>query len=501
MAALSEEKIPLEWSLASGTWTLDEVGQAFLLKRTSAGHNVAALVPQDVQMTLEAKSSTVGDGALHPPEFEFDVASGKPLISFSKAGTSSLWIPPFGTAPLQKRMRGEVRGLRQVDLPLSIANLGGRAADGTPDVERHLPPAGSYEFFSVPAATRAAALMALEASKGLVYGWLPGAGRWEALEHADGRGLLAETGLKDLCWRCEVTVEGQCSRLFIPTDEGLACLQPDLLALKFEVRYAGDGRAIGAPIQLGERVWAPVRQASGRVIFVGMDFQGEAGGMLDVSAILPADVNPVQMQAPVVCGRLAIWLTELGQLVLRLTGDGLPEVRFQPWPITVQPSLEFGCAHHASDGSLWQLCFDGARGQYVYLKLGITATEMYDALPRQSSGNFNFRFATKYQSPPWQEPEHGDHTDTETVVFPILECTADKSVYGVLLESTQALATLLKSQERLRVVLVVDDMARQTAFHTMSAPEPWRLRLFRHDGCLWAYHPTQLRLNGWKLQP
>jgi hypothetical protein len=73
-------------------------------------------------------------------------------------------------------------------------------------------------------------------------------------------------------------------------------------------------------------------------------------------------------------------------------------------------------------------------------------------------------------------------------------------VLGLRLKTTAGLADVLRSTDRLRAVLVLDDAFSQTAFHTIMVAEPWRLRLFVHDGLLWAYHPLLSRIDGWTLQ-
>lgn len=167
----------------------------------------------------------------------------------------------------------------------------------------------------------------------------------------------------------------------------------------------------------------------------------------------------------------------------------------------MKPSFEFGSPYLSRDGSLWQLCFDAQQDSYIYLQLGVDKPEQAPALaPRLCSGSFNFRFATKFKSEPWLEPEHGDDGGSDEVVLPLLESTVSASVLGLKLETAAGLADLLRSCERMRAVLVLDDASSQTAFHMIAVAEPWRLRVFVHAGLLWVYHPLLSRLDGWNLQ-
>ncbi|APW47681.1 hypothetical protein RA876_16505 [Rhodoferax antarcticus] len=418
-----------------------------------------------------------------------------------QTATGISWVPPFGAAPLAPRASRAVRGLRQAAMAIKLTRQDQRRADTDPDASLGLPPPGDYEYFSTPAGSRAAVLLALDPAKGLLYLLLPTSKRWELLEH-DGGGLLAESRCARSDWRCELAVDGLRSLLFLPTESGLACLSPDAASLGFEVDYIGDAPAIGAPLQFGEQVWAPLRLADGGIRFVSASVSGEAGAQVDLPATSTGVSALGALHAPLADGRTALWPCDNGQLLLRKQASGALVASFQAWPAGVQPSFEFGSPYLSRDGSLWQLCFDTQHDSYIYLQLGVDKSERASALaPRLCSGSFNFRFATKFKSEPWLEPEHGDDGGSDEVVLPLLESTSSVAVLGLKLETTAGLADLLRSSERMRAVLVLDDASSQTAFHMLVVAEPWRLRVFIHAGLLWAYHPLLSRLDGWTLQP
>ena len=155
----------------------------------------------------------------------------------------------------------------------------------------------------------------------------------------------------------------------------------------------------------------------------------------------------------------------------------------------------------ARSGSLWQLCFDSRLDSYVYVRLGVNEHEQVAALnPRISSGTINYRFATKLKTDPWIEPEHGDDGAANTVVVPLLELGERSAVLGLRIDSTAGLGTLLNSAERMRAQLVYDDENNDIVFHTIAVSKPWELRLFLHNGYLWAYHPGMQRILGWDVQ-
>jgi hypothetical protein len=486
------------WPLESGTWIADEQGVGFVPVRGAHGQMISSLLTrEDLFALLQPAFAGGAPHAIYPPEFKFCPVTGKALQRAQQVSAGIPWVPPFGAAPLAARVSRAARGLRQAAMAIKLSRQGERRADADPDVMLGLPPPGDYEYFSIPAGGSVAVLLALDPAKGLIYMLLPASRRWELLEHAGG-GSLAESRCERAAWRCEVAVGGLTSLIFLPTESGLACLIPDATSLSFAVTYVGGGPAIGAPLQFGEQVWAPIRLADGCIRFVGASAKGEAAAQVDLPL---GSLALGTLHAPLADGRTALWLCDAGQLLLRKQASGTLVASFQPWPASVQPSFEFGCPYLSRDGSLWQLCFDTQQDSYVYLQLGVDRPERVPALaPRLCSGSFNFRFATKFKSEPWLEPAHGDDGGSDEVVLPLLESTVSAAVLGLKLATTAGLADVMRSGERMRAVLVLDDASSQIAFHTIAVAEPWRLRVFVHDGLLWAYHPLLSRLDGWTLQ-
>lgn len=490
------------WPLESGIWAAGGLGEGFSLVRTGYDRPVSSLLtPADLSALLPGSHVADRPQTVFPPEFKYCPATGQPLQRpASAAAASSRWVPPFGAATIAQRTSRSARGLRQTAAALKLARLEQRRVDGDPDATLGLPPPGDYEFLSTPAATPGSVLMALDPSKGLMYLLLPASRRWELLEQQGG-GMLGESHGERAEWRCEIAVAGSRSRIFLATESGLACVSPDAASLSYAVNYIGSASAVGAPLQLGEQVWAPLRVSEGAIRFVSANLQGEAGMQIDLPPPASGVAIPERLHAPLTDGRTALWPCDTGQLLLRLQANGSLGASFQPWPTGLQPAFEFGSPYLSRDGSLWQLCFDAATDQYVYLQLGVDKPERASALaPRLCSGSVNFRFATKFKSEPWLEPEHGDDGASDEVIVPILESTRGAEVLGLKLETTAGLADVLRSAERIRVALVLDDAASQTAFHMMAVAEPWRLRVFLHGGLLWAYHPLLNRLDGWTLQ-
>lgn len=486
-----------EWQLGSGTWHVNDLAdsnQGPQLVRTRLGHEVAADVQQaDIARLMGARAGD-GGAALYPPEFQYSPLTGAPLPSVPAAGAP--WIAPSGAAALRKVNQGSVVGLRQSAVPLQLADKAAYHGESDPVATMPLPPSGDYQFFSSQFGTAVHGLLALDPEKGGVFAWLPATARWAPL-HGVGGVFLAESGLAYSAWRAELHAEFN-SRLFVATDAGLACLTPDLPALQYEIAYVGNGPALGAPLAFQGQVWAPVRQGAQEIAFVSLDADGKPGATVALGeAGLPLPLPDVG--APVSYGRTAIWPSAAGQLVLQRKPDGSFAAQFLPWPPGLAPQFAFGSPYLAKDGDLWQLCFDSNQGSFAYVALGKPSLDIQPAQgPRLSSGSMNYRFATKHHQAPWSEPEHGDDGGTSEVVIPLLE-VGPRSIVGIKLHSTAAMADTLRASERLRVQLVWDDNQSETVFNTSVLPQPWTLRLFTHDGKVWAYHPELKEILGWKL--
>ena len=486
-----------EWHLASGTWVVQDLADRNhgpQLLRTRLGHDISAeLTAADIASLMQMRAAGDTGAALYPPEFTHSPVTGAALPAPASAPPLP-WIPPSGASAVRDVTVGHIVGLRQAAAPLHLRDQAGYHAESDPDARIKLPPSAEYQFVSAPFGTQAHGLLAVSPEKGGLFAWLPASARWAPL-HGAGGVFLAESSLPGTAWRAELHHDFN-SRLFVATDAGLACITPDLAALQYEVAYIGGGAAVGAPLVFQDLVWAPVQAGTqvGQVTLVCVGADGQPG-----TPQYLADVPPLfNMGAPVSYGRTAIWPCATGQLVLQRKPDGSFGAQFLAWPPGLAPQFAFGSPYFSNDGQLWQLCFDSHQKTYAYVVLGKAAPEIVPTRsPRLCSGEMNYRFATKYQSDPWIEPEYSDGA-TSDVIIPLLEVGKDSNI-GVKLHSTAAVAELLRSSERMRVQLVWDDNQRETIFNTSVLPQPWLLRLFTYDGKVWAYHPELKEIIGWNL--
>ncbi|MBD8543561.1 hypothetical protein IFU00_14850 [Oxalobacteraceae sp. CFBP 8761] len=488
-----DHKKTADWDLASGSWTMAANDGEIRLNRTVMGNPVAAsLGSADIAAIMNMRRAH-GASTLYPPDFNFSPIDGAQLASNPPSGAS--WIAPSGASAITDAGMPEAVGLKRTRHSVPVDRLRRHDADSMADMELPLPPPGEYEFFSGTFGTVGAVLLALDTGKGTLFGWLPASKKWQPLL-GTGTRLLSESNLPVHAWRAEMAAAFN-SRLYIPTEHGLAMLVPDFAALQFRIDYVGNAPVVGAPVAFDHQVWAPIRHENGVVQFVFADAHGVAGPPLRVDGSWTLG----EMGAPCAYGRLAVWPCAEGQLRLQKMTDGSVAATFLAWPNGITPHFEFGSAHMARSGSLWQLCFDSRLDSYVYVRLGVNEHEQVAALnPRIGSGTINYRFATKLKTDPWVEPEHGDDGAANTVVVPLLELGERSAVLALRIDSTAGLGTLLNSAERMRAQLVYDDENNDIVFHTIAVSKPWELRLFLHDGYLWAYHPGMQRILGWDVQ-
>lgn len=488
------------WMLESGAWCPAASLSGFEHVTTSQGHAAAGqLSGQDLQQLLCLPHSAGDPFTWFPPEFRFDPQSGESLQLAPADAALSTWVPGFGHSALQHPT--DITGLRQTAQPLLLKNLAGRQDTDSADQLLKPPALGDFEFFSVPAGTQIPVLLALDPAKGSLYAWLPASAEWALLRHPHNH-LLAECEqARGASWRAEVSIQAAgLSRLFVPTQEGLACITPDVPGLAFEVSYVGQAPAVGSPIRWMEQIWAPLRTADGMLQFVCSDTQGQALS----EATLPATALPPSLgalQTPVADARRAMWLCDAGRLVLSRRSTGGVDASFVPWPQGLVPAFDFGAPYHASNGELWQLCWNQTERAYEYLNLSSSQEMRMPALqPRMCTGSVNYRYSKRQRTDPWEEPEQGHDSAEVATMLPMLESSASERILGLRLENTSGLASMLRSTERMRASLVIDEGARQTAFFIINVPAPWRLRWFVHGGVLWAFHPQLQQINGWELQ-
>ncbi|MGB3392387.1 MAG: hypothetical protein WA956_01335 [Stenotrophomonas sp.] len=480
------------WDLPSGRWAKARGAAlaSYFLTATPEGH---ALPPAlDQQDALRLVGARQREERAFPPEFGFDPNDGHALPA-PATGAHGTWLPPFGDGG-----DDAVRGLRRTRTALTLRPSGIYAESDDPERTLPLPPPGRHEFFVLPSASGSKELLALDAEQGVLHLWLPAAGRWAALEQLDG-GFLADSPLPHEAWRCESASDASGAlRLFLPTSNGIACLQLDWLRLGYHVDYAGDGTCCGAPIFWRDEIWAVLRTAQGEVRLQAATASGLAGGMLEVAGVMAEE----RFAAPVCVRRQVIWPGVRGRLVLEVQANGSLAAHYRPWPEGVSPKFGFGAPYLAREGQLWQACWNEHDESHAYLRLDGRDTEQRLAsAPRLCTGQINYRLAARMKLPPWDDPEHGSDANSRALFIPMLESAVDAGVLGVRIDTTDGLEATLGSSERVRAIVELhSDRRLETRLYTLNVPSPWQGRVFVHDDTLWFYHPDLKSIVGWELE-
>lgn len=502
MASSQENSNINAWQLDSGLWEQNSNTKGFEWKKNSSSRSISNLLTSsELQKWMGLPTHPQNPNLLYPPEFSFCPETGEKLKTTSITGQET-WISPIGLTPLPERKAGVVRGLNQSEFPLEITHLLNRQEVDDAEFVLPLPPSGDYQFFSIQAGTLDNVLIALDPANGALFVYLPDQEEWHVLEH-EQHFLLAGTELAGSSWRCESQQLEKQTRLYLPTDHGLALLTVDVTSLSFDVEYVGEGQCIAAPIFYLDAVWQPIRNSAGEIELLGYSYSNQTIQKMALSN--SQGLQLTQLQAPISTNRYLAWLCRQGQLILERTVKGL-ELKFLAWSDTVQPVFNMGCPYLSADGAIYQLCSDTKQDHNLYIQINTPSFGSYPSeTPRVCSGSFNFHLANKYKSAPWLSPEivieSATNAEVVRVVVPLLESLSTGNVLGLRFElsGTQSVASLLESQERERAVLVLDDSNAQTALFSLTVPEPWRMRFFTHQHILWAYHPEMKNIVGWSL--
>lgn len=482
------------WSLDSGEWVPLQGQGGFKLRTTSMGHPAAELAWSDTRFLFQSGHSLQHPEAIFPPEFKHSPFDGKLLAQPASRSTLPLtWVAPFGGSSVTEKSSRTLRGLEQTLHPLKLAQKRVRTAQDDPEHTMPCPPPGIYDYLSLPLGTTTPTLVAFDPAKGAIYMFLEGSRQWVQLEHDSG-GILAESIGDRMDWRCEAATEGDVSRLFMATSHGLACVVVDAAALTFSVIYSKSA-TLGSPIEFAAHIWVPVVEGE-KLSFSSMTRDAKPGPSVELDLRW---TSCGRVCSPIADGRKAIWMTQKGQLVLQRLPDGQFAAAFYEWPQNIVPSFDFGCPYLSRDGTIWQLCQNISRGDYLYVQLGNErATIQAATTPRFCCGTINYRFAAKLKSEPWLEPEVG--FDGSQLVIPMLEHAPSEMVIGLRLESTAGLEDVINSSTPWRAVLQLDEPSSVTEFYTLAVAKPWQLRLVSHGGKLWLSHPQLKNIVGWELQ-
>ena len=454
--------------------------------------DLAALV--GARVSVEDAAGSASRAALYPGAFRFSPATGKALPE-PAANEPDAWLPPFGAGG---PAADTPQGLRLTATHLALRPT--LSAESPPDRQLPMPPAGNCQFLVGAFATRDSRLLAIDASQGLLYHWLPHSERWQPLRPS-GTQALARSSLPDAAWGLAVEDPQRSARIFLPTDAGLAIVFINLIGRTCEVRSVGT-RCLGAPVLWQGRVHVPMLAKDGTLGVYALAPDSTALHRVEGPALDAAEAGWVR---PLADRRRIIWMAPAGQLVVGCGDDGNASgTAFLPWPAGITPRLDLGSPYLSRNGQLWQQCVrqDGQVAQFVFVQLGLAEPELRPASsPRLSTGAACFQLDTRMRLAPWFEPDDCRGPEADEVIVPLLESTSASTVLCVRVPHTRPLDSLLAATETCTATFELHGGEHDVEFGMARMSRPWATRPFVYAGHLYLYHPERRRLPGWRVEP
>ncbi|VTU21133.1 hypothetical protein H6CHR_01528 [Variovorax sp. PBL-H6] len=492
------------WAIGDQTWSRNPATGVFELADYKGwGAPPQACDPLDLAPLVGARVSVDGADragksvALYPGPFKFSPVTGKALPAPSAAHRGT-WLPPFGG---DSATEDSPQGLRLTAAPLALRST--LSIESLPDRQLAAPPAGHYQFLVSACQTCDARLLAMEFSRGRIYHWLPHSERWLELRPA-GAQALGRSSLGQEAWGMALHDPQGASRIFMPTDDGLAIVSINLIAGTFQSHVVGT-RCLGAPILWQDKVYVPMLQDDGKLGVHGLDPAGTALFRVEGPGL---DAAPAAWVRPLADRRQIVWMSAAGQLLVK-AGDGdRLETSLLPWPPGVVPSFELGSPYLSRSGHLWQQCAlqeggtEGEGGQrFAFVQLGLREPEIRPASsPRLSTGAACFQRDARLRIAPWFDADISMDSEAGEVVIPLLESTSASTVLCARVASTAATDTLFASNEAHTATFELHG-ENDVQFWVASLPRPWATQPFVYAGHLYLYHPDKRRLPGWRIDP
>ncbi|OUL97969.1 hypothetical protein A8M77_33985 [Variovorax sp. JS1663] len=489
------------WAVGDQIWSRDPATGAFdLADYKGLGAPPPACNPFDLaplvgaRVSIESAAGVAGPVALYPGAFRFSPATGKALPE-PAAIEAEAWLPPFGA----DGAAGDTpQGLRLTATHLALRPT--LSAESPPDRQIAMPPAGNCHFLVGAFSTCDSRLLAIDASQGLLYHWLPNSERWQALRPS-GTQAPAPSSLADEAWGLAAQDPQRSARVFLPTDAGLAIVFVNLIARTCEVRSVGT-RCLGAPVLWQGRVHVPMLEEDGTLGVHALDPDGSELHRIDGPTLDAADAGWLR---PLADPHRIVWMAPAGQLVVSRGGDAdASGAAFLPWPAGITPRLDLGSPYLSRNGNLWQQCVRQEDGQteVVFVQLGLAEPEIRPASsPRLSTGAACFQLDTRLRLAPWFEPDDCRAPEADEVIVPLLESTSASTVLCARIPHTRPLDSLLASTETCTATFELHGGEHDVQFWMARMSRPWAARPFVYAGHLYLYHPDRRRLPGWRIEP
>jgi hypothetical protein len=485
------------WEVGDQVWSRNPTTGAFdLADYRGLGAPPAAHNPLDLATLIGARVSIDGADrggkpvALYPGAFKFSPITGKALPEPAIAHLDA-WLPPFGG---ESSAVDKPQGLRLTAVRLALRRT--LTIETLPDRQLAMPPAGNYQFLVSAFGTCESRLFALEFSRGLIYHWLPHSECWLEVSPS-GAEMLAKSSLADNAWGIAAQAPQGSTKIFMPTDNGLAIVCINLIAQTYELHTVGK-RCAGAPVMWQGRVYVPMLEEDRKLGVYTLDPRGTAIRRVDGPGL---DAAAAAWVRPLADHRQVIWMASMGQLIVKRSDGTALEASLLPWASGITPRFDLGSPYLSDSGHLWQQCFrrDEQGGQFVFVQLGLSEPEIRPASsPRLSTGAACFQLETHLRTAPWFDPDDGMNSSANEVIFPLLESTSASTLLCARVPSTRSLDSVLASSETCTTTFELRG-EHDVQFWVARMPRPWATRPFVYSGHLYLYHPDKRRLPGWQI--
>jgi hypothetical protein len=467
------------WDLGDQLWARDPSTGVFdLLDFRQLGPADGAAHPLDwaglvgARLSLDPADCADRPLALFPGEFRYSPATGHTLGSAPHLGTE-VWLPPFGG---ERGGAQRLQGLRLTSARLSLR--AGLTPEADPDDELPLPCEGPCQFIVAAFSTCESRLIALEVGRGVLRHWLPHSRRWAELTPI-GEGRLAPSLLGDDAWSLAALEQQGTMRLFLPSDDGLAVVEINLLAGRCEVRTLGSA-CVGSPVLWHGRVHVPMLDRDGVVFVQAIRPDDLSLERMPVNGLDPAAHRWLR---PVADPQHIVWMGSRGQLVVRAEPARPAEAAsFVPWPPGVSPRFDLG-SPSLSAGHLWQPCFlrDAQGGRVVSVQLGAAEPALRDPAGDETEDDDDGTAA-------------GERSAT------LLASTTSSAMLRARMDDARRVSSGFGTKESYLTTFELAGDAT-VAFFAARLSRPWTTQAFLYAGRLYLHHPELPALPGWQCAP
>ncbi|CAN7419620.1 hypothetical protein LJR084_002745 [Variovorax sp. LjRoot84] len=488
------------WELGDQVWSRNPTTGAFdLADYRGLGAAPATFNPLDLATLVGARVSfdEADRGgkpvALYPGAFKFSPITGRALPEPPIAHLDT-WLPPFGgdgSAADQPQGLGRTAVRLALRPSLSVESL--------PDRHLGMPPAGNYQFLVSTCHACESGLFALDASRGLIYHWLPHSECWLEV-YPRGAEILVESSLDDHAWGMVVKDPQGSTKLFMPTEDGLAIVTVNPVARTYESQLVGR-RCAGAPVMWQGRVYVPMLEEDRKLGVYALNPKGSALRRVHGPKVAAATATAAWFR-PLADRRQIIWMTSMGQLIVKRGSGTALETSFLPWASGITPRFDLGSPYLSDSGHLWQQCLlqDEQGGQIVFVQLGLSEPEIRPASsPRLCTGAACFQLATRLRGDPWLDPDDDSPVaSADEVIFPLLASTSASTLLCARVSNTRSVDDLFASNETYTTTFELRG-EHDVQFWVDRMPRPWATRPFVYSGHLYLYHPDKRRSPGWRI--